>query len=386
MQKSYLSQKVQKLHPSIIRRFFDIAATMKDIISLGIGEPDFTTPDPILKAGIKALQDGETHYSSNFGVTRLREVIAEHLQKKYSVSYDPYNEIIITVGGSEALYLTANAILENGDEVIIPTPCFVSYQPEVSLAGGVPVEVPTCMEENFDLNIAAIKKAITPRTRATMINFPNNPTGAVASRERLLELAQLAEQHDLLVISDEIYDRLIYGVEHTCFPALPGMRNRTILIGGFSKDYAMTGWRLGYVAAPADLIQGMLLIHQYTIMTAPTMAQIAAITAITDCEEHVEQMRQEYDNRRRMIVEGLNYIGLPTVEPHGAFYVFPQVSVTGLDESTFAERLLMEKKVAVVPGIAFGEAGSGFVRCSYATASDQIEEALERIDQFVKSL
>jgi len=386
MQKSYLSQKVQKLHPSIIRRFFDIAATMKDIISLGIGEPDFTTPDPILKAGIKALQDGETHYSSNFGVTRLREVIAEHLQKKYSVSYDPYNEIIITVGGSEALYLTANAILENGDEVIIPTPCFVSYQPEVSLAGGVPVEVPTCMEENFDLNIAAIKKAITPRTRAIMINFPNNPTGAVASRERLLELAQLAEQHDLLVISDEIYDRLIYGVEHTCFPALPGMRNRTILIGGFSKDYAMTGWRLGYVAAPTDLIQGMLLIHQYTIMTAPTMAQIAAITAITDCEEHVEQMRQEYDNRRRMIVEGLNYIGLPTVEPHGAFYVFPQVSVTGLDESTFAERLLMEKKVAVVPGIAFGEAGSGFVRCSYATASDQIEEALERIDQFVKSL
>ncbi|NMC46917.1 MAG: aminotransferase class I/II-fold pyridoxal phosphate-dependent enzyme [Chloroflexi bacterium] len=386
MQKSYLSQKVQKLHPSIIRRFFDIAATMKDIISLGIGEPDFTTPDPILKAGIKALQDGETHYSSNLGVTRLREVIAEHLQKKYGVSYDPYNEIIITVGGSEALYLTANAILENGDEVIIPTPCFVSYQPEVSLAGGVPVEVPTCMEENFDLNIDAVKKAITPRTRAIMINFPNNPTGAVASRERLLELAQLAEQHDLLVISDEIYDRLIYGVEHTCFPALPGMRDRTILIGGFSKDYAMTGWRLGYVAAPADLIQGMLLIHQYTIMTAPTMAQIAAITAITDCEEHVEQMRLEYDNRRRMIVEGLNYIGLPTVEPHGAFYVFPQVSGTGLDESTFAERLLMEKKVAVVPGIAFGKAGSGFVRCSYATASDQIEEALERIDQFVKSL
>lgn len=386
MQKSYLSQKVQKLHPSIIRRFFDIAATMKDIISLGIGEPDFTTPDPILEAGMKALQDGETHYSSNLGVTRLREVIAEHLQKMYGVSYNPQNEIIITVGGSEALYLAANAILENGDEVIIPTPCFVSYQPEVSLAGGVPVEVPTCMEENFDLNIDAIRKAITPRTRAIMINFPNNPTGAVASRERLLELAQLAEQHDLLVISDEIYDRLVYGVEHVCFPALPGMHERTILIGGFSKDYAMTGWRLGYVAAPADLIQGMLLIHQYTIMTAPTMAQIAAITAITDCEEHVEQMRQEYDNRRRMIVEGLNYIGLPTVEPHGAFYVFPQVSGTGLDESAFAERLLMEKKVAVVPGIAFGKAGSGFVRCSYATASDQIEEALERIDQFVKSL
>ncbi|MHB8806039.1 MAG: pyridoxal phosphate-dependent aminotransferase [Anaerolineaceae bacterium] len=385
MQKNYLSQKVRNLHPSIIRQFFDIAATMKDIISLGIGEPDFTTPEPIINAGIEALRAGQTHYTSNLGVTKLREAICDHLQKLYGITYQP-DEIIITVGGSEALYLAATALLENGDEVIIPTPCFVSYQPEVTLAGGIPIEVPTCMEEGFNLDIPAIEKAITPHTRAVIVNSPNNPTGAVASRACMLELARIAEEHDLIVISDEIYDRLIYGVEHVCFPALPGMQKRTILVGGFSKDYAMTGWRLGYIAAPPELIKGMLLIHQYTIMTAPTMSQVAGITAILECEEHVEAMRKEYDSRRRLIVEGLNSIGLPTVEPHGAFYAFPQVSVTGLDESTFAKRLLNEKKVAVVPGIAFGKAGKGFVRCSYATAADQIEEALDRIDQFVKSL
>lgn len=386
MQKNYLNQKIQKIHPSIIRQFFDIAATMKDIISLGIGEPDFTTPEPIIQAGIKSLQQGETHYTANLGIRKLREVIAEHLQKLYGVSYDPQNEIIITVGGSEALYLAVNALLENDDEVIIPTPCFVSYQPEVLLAGGVPVEIPTCMEEGFNLHIPSLEKAITPRTKAVLINYPNNPTGAVASRECLLELARIAEEKDLIVISDEIYDRLIYGVDHICFSALPNMRERTVLIGGFSKDYAMTGWRLGYIAAPAELVKGMSLVHQYTIMTAPTMSQIAAVTAITECEAHVEAMRSEYDSRRRLIVDGLNTIGLPTVEPHGAFYAFPRVSGTGLDETTFANRLLQEKKVAVVPGIAFGNAGKGFVRCSYATASDQIEEALTRIDQFVKSL
>jgi aminotransferase len=386
MQKNYLNQKVQKIHPSIIRQFFDIAATMKDIISLGIGEPDFTTPEPIIQAGIRSLQQGETHYTANLGIRKLREVIAEHLQNLYGVSYDPQNEIIVTVGGSEALYLAVNALLENDDEVIIPTPCFVSYQPEVLLAGGVPVEIPTCIEEGFNLHIPSLEKAITPRTKAVLINYPNNPTGAVASKECLLELARIAEEKDLIVISDEIYDRLIYGVEHVCFPALPNMRERTVLIGGFSKDYAMTGWRLGYIAAPAELINGMSLVHQYTIMTAPTMAQIAAVTAITECETHVEAMRKEYDSRRRLIVDGLNTIGLPTVEPHGAFYAFPQVSGTGLDEITFANRLLQERKVAVVPGVAFGNAGKGFVRCSYATASDQIEEALTRIDQFVKSL
>ncbi len=385
MPTEYLNQKVKALHPSIIRQFFDIAATMKDIISLGIGEPDFTTPTPIIQAGMEALRQGQTHYTSNIGMLELRQAICNRLQKLYALTYQP-DEVIITVGGSEALYLAVTALLEAGDEVIIPTPCFVSYQPEVILAGGVPIEIPTSLEKNFNLDIPAIEKTITPRTKAILINSPNNPTGAVASRTCLLELARIAEEHDLIVISDEIYDRLIYGVEHTCFSALPNMQKRTILIGGFSKDYAMTGWRLGYVAAPPELIQGMLLIHQYTIMTAPTISQAAGITAILECDEQVEAMRQEYDSRRRLIVDGLNKIGLPTVEPHGAFYVFPKVSVTGLDGMAFATRLLNEKKVAAVPGKAFGKGGEDFVRCSYATATNQIEEALERIEQFVKSL
>ncbi len=385
MQKDYLTPKVKGLHPSIIRQFFDIAATMKDIISLGIGEPDFTTPEPIIKAGMEALHSGQTHYTSNAGITPLREAICTHLQRLYGITYQP-DDIIVTIGGSEALYLAATALLSSGDEVIIPTPCFVSYQPEVVLAGGIPIEIPSHMEDGFNFDISAIEKAITPRTKAIIINSPNNPTGAVASKECMLELARIAEENDLIVISDEIYDRLVYDVDHICFSTLPNMQKRTILIGGFSKDYAMTGWRLGYIAAPPELIKGMLLIHQYTIMTAPTMSQIAGTTALLNCDEYVETMRKEYDSRRHMIVEGLNTIGLPTVEPHGAFYAFPKVSVTGLDETTFANRLLHEKKVAVVPGTAFGKAGEGFVRCSYATAADQIEEALDRIDQFVKSL
>ena len=385
MQKEYLTPRVKGLKPSIIRQFFDIAATMKDIISLGIGEPDFTTPEPIIKAGMEALHSGETHYTSNAGITPLREAICSHLQRLYGITYQP-DDIIVTIGGSEALYLAVTALLSSGDEIIIPTPCFVSYQPEVILAGGVPIEIPSKMEAGFNFDIPAIEKAITPRTKAIIINSPNNPTGVVASRECMLELARIAEENDLVVITDEIYDRLIYGVEHTCFPTLPDMKKRTILIGGFSKDYAMTGWRLGYIAAPPELIKGMLLIHQYTIMTAPTMAQIAGTTALLNCNEYVEAMRKEYDSRRHLIVEGLNTIGLPTVEPHGAFYAFPKVSETGLDETTFANRLLHEKKVAVVPGTAFGKGGEGFVRCSYATAPDQLEEALDRIDQFVKSV
>jgi len=385
MQKEYLTPRVKGLKPSIIRQFFDIAATMKDIISLGIGEPDFTTPEPIIRAGMEALHSGETHYTSNAGITPLREAICSHLQRLYGITYQP-DDIIVTIGGSEALYLAVTALLSSGDEIIIPTPCFVSYQPEVILAGGVPIEIPSKMEAGFNFDIPAIEKAITPRTKAIIINSPNNPTGVVASRECMLELARIAEENDLVVITDEIYDRLIYGVEHTCFPTLPDMKKRTILIGGFSKDYAMTGWRLGYIAAPPELIKGMLLIHQYTIMTAPTMAQIAGTTALLNCNEYVEAMRKEYDSRRHLIVEGLNTIGLPTVEPHGAFYAFPKVSETGLDETTFANRLLHEKKVAVVPGTAFGKGGEGFVRCSYATAPDQLEEALDRIDQFVKSV
>jgi aminotransferase len=386
MPSPYLAQKVVNLKPSGIRKFFDIVATMKDVISLGIGEPDFTTPKPILEAGIESLRSGETHYTSNHGILELRRALSNHLERLYSIHYEPANELVITVGGSEALYLAATALLEPGQEVIIPTPCFVSYQAEVILAGGVPVEIPCRMEDNFDLDIQAIRNAITPRTKAILINFPTNPTGAVSSRENLLKLAQLAEEHDLVIISDEIYDRLVYGVEHVCFPTLEGMKKRTILIGGFSKDYAMTGWRIGYAAAPVELISGLVRIHQYSVMSAPTTSQRAALAALLQGEPFVEQMRQEYDQRRRIIVNGLNSIGLPTIEPHGAFYAFPKISGSGLSDEAFAERLLKEQRVAVVPGSSFGKGGEGFVRCSYATSQNQIEDALDRIQQFVKSL
>jgi len=386
MREIYLSERVATLKPSGIRKFFDIAATMKEVISLGIGEPDFTTPQPILEAGIRSLQHGETHYTSNAGILELRQALSLHLEKLYRVSYDPGSEIIMTVGGSEALYLAMTALLDPGDEVVIPTPCFVSYQAEVLLAGGTPVEIACCMEDNFDLDPKKVEAAVTPRTKAILLSFPNNPTGAVASRATLLEVARIAEEHDLIVISDEIYDRLVYGLPHVCFPALSNMRKRTILLGGFSKDYAMTGWRIGFAAGPVDLIRGMNRVHQYTIMCAPTTAQEAAITALTNAEQFVEEMITEYDRRRKLIVSGMNQIGLPTFEPHGAFYAFPQVSITGLDDETFASRLLQEEHVAVVPGSVFGAGGVGFVRCSYATSYEKIEEALRRIERFVRKL
>ena len=386
MAKKYLSERVSNLQPSGIRKFFEIATTMKEVISLGIGEPDFDSPQPIIEAGIRALRDNKTHYTSNRGLLSLRKALSDHLEKRYSVAYDPKEEIVMTVGGSEALVIACNSILDPGDEVLLPTPCFVSYQGVISLAGGKSVELPCTMESQFIPDMEEMEKAVTDRTKAILINFPNNPTGSVADKETMMAIARIAEKHDLLVISDEIYDRLVYGVEHICFAALPGMRERTILIGGFSKDYAMTGWRLGYACAPAEILSGMVRVHQYIVMTAPTMTQFAALEGLRCCEEFVENMRVEYDRRRRLIVDGLNYIGLPTFEPRGAFYAFPKVSVTGLDGESFAERLLQEKHVAVVPGSAFGPGGEGFVRCSYATAVDQIEEALDRIDQFVKSL
>jgi aminotransferase len=280
----YLAQRVVNLKPSGIRKFFDIVATMKDVISLGIGEPDFATPDPIIQAGIHSLEHGETHYTSNAGRLKLRQALANYIEKQYGVQYDPTTEIIATVGVSEALYLTMTALLNPGEEVIIPTPCFVAYQAEVLLAGGVPVEVSTCMENNFLLRSEDFEAAITPRTKAILIGYPNNPTGAVATRESLLEIARISEEHDLIVISDELYDQLIYGVEHVCFPSLPGMRSRTILLGGFSKNYAMTGWRIGYAAAPADILKGLARVHQYTIMSAPTIAhrQRSQPTGFTD--------------------------------------------------------------------------------------------------------
>jgi len=384
MRDSFIATKIATLKPSGIRKFFDIAATMKDVISLGIGEPDFDSPRPVIQAGIRSLENGETHYTSNAGRIELRQALAEHLQTLYGVQYDPATEIIITVGGSEALYLSFTAILEPGDEVIIPTPCFVSYQAEVIMAGGVPVEIPCRMENNFDVDPDEIRAAITPRTKAILLGFPSNPSGAVATRERLLEIARMAEEHDLLVISDEIYDRLVYGNhQHVCFPSLPEMRKRTILLGGFSKDYAMTGWRIGYACAPAEILKGLVRIHQYTVMCTSTVAQAAALAALKEGEPYVQQMRAEYDRRRRLIVDGLNRIGLPTFEPLGAFYCFPKISVTGLDDDTFATRLLQEEFVAAVPGNAFGLGGEGFLRCSYATSYEKIEEALRRIERFV---
>jgi aminotransferase len=385
IQKSYLSKRAANLKPSGIRKFFDIAATMKDVISLGIGEPDFTTPKPILNAGIRSLQAGETHYTSNSGKIELRQAIAENLMRLYQVKYDPATEIIATVGVSEALYLTFTALLDPGDEVIIPTPCFVSYQAEVYLAGGVPVEIPSRRENNFAVDPDDIRKAITPRTKAIFIGYPSNPTGAVAEREILVEIAKIAEEFDLMVVSDEIYDRLVYGFQHVCFPALgESIKRRTVLLGGFSKSHAMTGWRIGYAAAPAEIIAGLVRIHQYTIMSAPTTAQDAAIEALKSGEPHVAEMVAEYDRRRKLIVGGLNRLGLDTFEPRGAFYAFPKISASGMDDETFAEKLLHEEHVAVVPGNAFGLGGQGFVRCSYATAYEKIEEALRRIERFMQ--
>lgn len=384
MISSKVAERVANIPPSGIRRFFDIAATMQDVISLGIGEPDFTTPAHIIEAGVEALRRGETHYTSNAGIFELREAIAENIARLYGVQYDPAKEIFVTVGVSEGLYLALTALLNPGEEVIVPEPCFVAYVPEVVLAGGVPVRIPTWVENNFEVTAEEIERAITPRTKALLLGYPNNPTGAVMSRERLMAIAQLAERYDLVVISDEIYDRLVYGVEHICFASLPGMRERTIVLQGMSKAYAMTGWRVGYAAGPAELIAPMLKIHQYTIMSAPTVAQIAALRALKHGEEDVQYMREMYDRRRRLIVAGLNNIGLSCFEPKGAFYAFPCIRSTGLSSMEFSERLLMEEKVAVVPGSAFGECGEGFVRCSYASSLENIEEALNRMARFVQ--
>jgi aminotransferase len=386
MREQYISRRVAGLKPSGIRKFFDIAATMKDVISLGIGEPDFTTPKTILDAGVRSLQRGDTHYTSNHGIIELRQALARHLELLYGVKYDPQTEIVITVGGSEALNLSAIALIDPGDEFIIPTPCFVTYQAAVIMAGGVAVEVPCRAENNFDLDPQKIAAAITPKTKGILIGFPNNPTGAVSSRQNLLEIAKLAEKYDLIVLSDEIYDRLVYGVKHVCFPALNGMQKRTVLLGGFSKDYAMTGWRIGYAAGPAELIKGLVRVHQYMVMSAPTMSQYAALEALQSGEDAVLEMLAEYDRRRKLIVSGLNEIGLTTVEPKGAFYAFPRIDQTGLDDETFSMRLLQEEHVAVVPGNSFGSGGEKFVRCSYATSYEKIEEALKRMERFCKNL
>ncbi|MCL4489026.1 MAG: aminotransferase class I/II-fold pyridoxal phosphate-dependent enzyme [Chloroflexi bacterium] len=378
------SRRVRSVPPSGIRRFFDIAANMQDVISLGIGEPDFVTPSKLSQAGIASIERGETRYTSNAGLLELRQALAEHLETRYHVRYDPQEEMAITVGVSEGLHCAILAVVDSGDEVIIPEPSFVAYKPSVLFAGGVPVVVATRVEDGFQVTGQELERAVTPRTRAILIGYPNNPTGAVMSRERLLEVAEVAARHDLFVLSDEIYDRLVYGVEHICFASLPGMRERTILLGGFSKDYAMTGWRVGYVAGDRSLLSAILKIHQYVVMSAPTMGQVAALEGLRHGEQDVRAMVREYDYRRQVIVAGLNAIGLPTLEPHGAFYAFPDIRPTGLSSDEFSERLLLKERVAVIPGTAFGESGEGFVRAAYAASMANIEEALTRIERFVK--
>ncbi len=384
MPRDFLSAKVRSVPPSGIRRFFDIIATMKDVISLGVGEPDFVTPAHIVQAGVHSLEQGNTAYTSNSGLLELRQLLSAHLKHLYGVEYDPETELLVTVGVSEALAIALIATLDPGDEVLVPEPCFVSYRPGVIFAGGTPVTVPTFCEDDFQLMAERVQRAVTPRTKAILMGYPNNPTGAVMTREGLQEIAELVEDHDLLVYSDEIYDRLVYGVEHTCFSSLPGMRERTILLGGFSKSYAMTGWRVGYVAAPAEIAREIRKVHQYAIMCAPTPSQYAALEALKSGEQDVQRMHAEYDRRRQVIVKGLNAIGLECCEPRGAFYAFPSIIRTGMTSEEFSEKLLFEEKVAVVPGSAFGDSGMGFVRCCYAASMEDIEEALVRIGRFVE--
>jgi len=382
--RRFISDRVHRVPPSGIRKFFDIAATMKDVISLGIGEPDFTSPPSIRQAGIESLNAGQTSYTSNSGLYELREGVANYLKRLYGVEYDPENEVLITVGVSEGTYLAMIALINVEDEVIIPEPAFVSYAPEVVFADGCPVYVPTSAKNNWQITPEDIEARITPSTKAIMLGYPNNPTGAVLTRASMEGIAWLAEKYDLAVISDEIYDRLVYGVEHVMFASLPNMRERTIMLGGFSKSHAMTGWRLGFAVGSADMISAMKKVHQYTIMSAPTTAQHAALHGLRCAEDEVIAMREEYDRRRKLLVSELNKMGLSCVEPLGAFYCFPSIEIVGMDEYTFCDKLLQFERVAVIPGSAFGPSGAGHVRMCYAASYENIEKALHRIERFVK--
>jgi len=381
--KYHISQRANQLSPSGIRKFFDLLASIEGVISLGVGEPDFTTPWHITKAAIESLEKGYTMYTSNLGMPELRHELSRYLKNHYNLEYDTGSELLITVGVSEALDLAMRAILDPGDEVIIPDPCYVSYNPCVVLAGGTPIMVPTNEENNFEVSAADIEARITAKTKAILIGYPANPTGAVMSRDKMAQVADVAQRHRLLVVSDEIYAKLVYSVEHTCVATLPRMKESTILLGGFSKAYAMTGWRVGYAAAPEEIVAAMTKIHQYTMMCAPTMAQVAAIEALKSGEGSAAEMVEDYNKRRLVIVKGLCNIGLSCFEPKGAFYAFPSIKCTGMTSEEFAERLLTEEKVAVVPGSAFGQYGEGYVRCCYATSLADIEEALARMKRFV---
>ncbi|MBE6598390.1 MAG: aminotransferase class I/II-fold pyridoxal phosphate-dependent enzyme [Ruminococcaceae bacterium] len=380
-----LSDVVKNMAPSGIRKFFDILNTMKDVISLTVGEPDFKTPWHIRVAGIESLENGRTHYTSNSGTVELREEISAYLERKIKVSYDPMHEIIVTVGGSEAIDLAMRALINPGDEVIVPQPAFVCYGPIASLAGGVPVYIDTKEKNRFKLTAEELRSVITPKTKLLVLPYPSNPTGAIMEREDLEALAEVLRDTNIMVLADEIYAELTYGKEHVSIASLPGMRERTIIASGFSKAYAMTGWRLGYIAAPSEVTGQMLKIHQYAIMCSPTTSQYAAVEALRNGQSDVEEMRAEYNRRRRYIVGGLRSIGIDCFEPEGAFYVFPYIGKFGMTSEAFCEKLLMEYGVAIVPGTAFGTCGEGFARISYAYSVEHIAKALDRIEKFTRN-
>ena len=379
-----ISERVKRLSPSGIRKFFDLLTFMDGVISLGVGEPDYPTPWHIRESAIYSIEQGVTMYTSNLGMPELRTELAGYLNNTYGINYDDESQLLITVGVSEALDLAMRTVINPGDEVIMPDPHYVAYDACVLLAGGMPVMVDTSEKNGFEINTDDIEVKITDKTKAILLGYPANPTGAVMPRKKLEEIAALAKKHDLLVISDEIYARLVYGTQHTCIAALPDMQPGTILLGGFSKAYSMTGWRVGYAAATAEIIAAMTKIHQYTIMSAPTMGQVAAIEALKEGDDSIADMLEDYNRRRLVMVNSLRDIGLSCFEPKGAFYAFPCIQSSGLTSEQFAEKLLVEEKVAVVPGNAFGKCGEGYIRCCYATSLQEIEEAMERIERFVK--
>ncbi|MBS5661712.1 MAG: aminotransferase class I/II-fold pyridoxal phosphate-dependent enzyme [Clostridiales bacterium] len=381
-----LSKTVQEIKPSGIRKFFDIASEMDHVISLSIGEPDFKTPWDIRKKAIYTLEKGRTWYSANSGMADLRIAISKYLERRFRLCYCPDNELLVTVGGSEAIDMSIRAMVTTGDEVLIPEPCFVCYAPIVTLSGGIPVSIPTKAENAFRLTAEELKEKITEKTKLLILPFPNNPTGAVMRRNHLEEIATVLRNTNIMILSDEIYAELTYNGQHVSIAEIDGMWERTIVVNGFSKTYAMTGWRLGYAAGPAPIIKQMTKIHQFAIMCAPTTSQFAAIEALENCDEDVRVMAEEYDERRRLIVDSLNHMGLTCFEPEGAFYVFPSVKKTGLTSEEFCQQLLMSQRVAVVPGNAFGDCGEGFVRISYAASLENIIEALKRIELFLENI
>ncbi|HIQ58698.1 MAG TPA: aminotransferase class I/II-fold pyridoxal phosphate-dependent enzyme [Candidatus Merdivicinus intestinavium] len=384
--ENMLSRRTVSLKPSGIRKFFNVANEMEGVIALGVGEPDFKTPYSVRQAGIENLQQGKTSYSANAGLIDLRRAICDYLQRKFLLEYDKNTEVVVTVGGSEAIDLAIRAFVNPGDEVLIPEPSFVCYAPIVTLTSGVPVTIETREEDHFRLTPEQLEAAITPRTKMLILPYPNNPTGAVMRREHLEAIAEVLRRHDIVVLSDEIYAELTYNGHHTSIASLPGMKERTIVVNGFSKTFAMTGWRLGYAAGPAAAIKQMTKIHQYAIMCAPTTSQYAAIEALDHCEENICQMREEYDRRRRFVVDAFNKMGLHTFEPEGAFYVFPCIKNTGMGSEEFCEKLLYGKKVAVVPGNAFGDSGEGYIRVSYSYSVQHLTAALKRIREFLSEL